>query len=162
MAQLNSWDYGRVLFHVGMAGIHGIPAQDLGAVKKAVTTIQSQGVKDRIISQLDNCDAAYKKTDMTEEPANYKSITLGDVNRSEARFDLQEANRRWWQFYLDQTDRLAQILWVPNYWREDVARYRFERLGAEFVAIDQRWLIADTSLADKFTLPALLCGGSGY
>jgi hypothetical protein len=162
MVQLSSRDFNRALFHVGMSGVHGIPAQDIGAVKKAAMNIPSVNVRDRIISQLDACDVAYDKTDMTNEPANFKSLTTGDVNRSEVRFDLRESSRRWWDFYLTQTDKLCNMLWVPNYWREDVSRYRFERLGAEFVHIDHRWLVADTSLADKMLLPDVLRGGSGF
>lgn len=162
MAKLSSFDYYRVLFHTGMSGVHGIPAGDLGAVKRACTIIVSSTIRDRIVAQLDACDTAYAKTDMTNEPANYKSLTTGDVNRSEIRFDVKESHRRWWEFYLTQCDRLAQMLWVPNYWREDVARYRFARFGDEFVHIDHRWLVADTCLADKLTLPALLSGGSGF
>ena len=162
MVQLGSRDYYRCLFHTGMSGVHGIPAQDIGAVTKASKSIPSVSIRDRIISQLDKCDVAYAKTDMTEEPANYKSLTSGDVNRSEVRFDVKESSRRWWDHYLSQCDKLCNMLWVPNYWREDVARYRFERLGAEFVSIDHRWLVGDTSLADKLLLPDVLSGGSGF
>jgi hypothetical protein len=162
MPKLVSRDYYRALFHVGMSGVHGIPAQDIGAVRKATMQIPSVNIRDRIINQLDACDIAYEKTDMTNEPANYKSLTTGDVNRSEVRFDVKESSRRWWDFYLTQCDKLCNMLWVPNYWREDVSRYRFERIGAEFVEIDHRWLVADTSLADKFLLPDILRGGSGF
>ena len=162
MIALTSEDYYRALFHTGMSGIHGIPSQDLLALQNASTKIPSTKIRELIIDQLDRCDLAYENTDMTKEPSNYKSLTTGDVNRTEVRFDLKEAHRRWWEFYLAQTDKLCNMLWVPNYWREDQSRYRFERLGAEFVSIPDRLLLAEQTTGDALYTLDLISGGTGF
>jgi hypothetical protein len=162
MVALSSHDFARCLFNTGMAGLHGIPSGDLLALVRATRTIQSNEIKSRIVAQLDACDIAYRNTDMTREPSTYKALTTGDVNRAEVRFSLKEAANQWWEFYLQQCDRLCSMLWVPNYWREEVARYRFERLGAEFIMVENRQLFGDSSLNDKINLPLLLAGGSGF
>ena len=61
-----------------------------------------------------------------------------------------EALKVWSQIYLFETNRLAQILYVPNYKDEYQARYRYERSGAEFIqALPGP---ADTSTGSKIYL----------
>lgn len=160
--RLSSKDISRCLLHLGMSGVQGIPVQDLSMLHRAVSFIPSAQVQNLVIRQLDVCDRAWNNLDMTAEPKTSASLTTGDVNRSEVRFDLRQSQRGYWEEYLMQTDRLAQLLFVPNYWRDDEARYRFERAGLDFIEIPPEAIVADSSIADKLTFANLISGSHGF
>jgi hypothetical protein len=55
------------------------------------------------------------------------------VSRSINIQDKRETARIWRENYLYECDRLAHMLYVPNYRDPVAARYRFERSGGEFI-----------------------------
>lgn len=160
--RLSSYDISRTLLHLGMSGTHGIPVQDLTQVNRAVTMIPSQQIKTVVIRQLDRCDQAWENLNMASEPKYRASITTGDVNRSEVRFDLRESMRGYWEEYMTQTDLLANLLACPNYWNGDESRYRFERLGLDFISIPPEAIVADSSISDKLIFTDLISGSHGF
>ncbi|WP_017302610.1 hypothetical protein [Nodosilinea nodulosa] len=133
MVALSQHDTDRAKFHTGIVNIVTISAQDVSRLLEACANIEGNYAKDRVIDQLDRCDAIWKNTDMTQEPANEKRLYSGDVNRTEVYFALGEAMRLWNDAYLRETDRLCKLLAVPNYHRVDFDRYQFERSGASFI-----------------------------
>lgn len=133
MVALSPHDIDRAKFHTGIININYIPAQDVSRLLEACNNLEGNYVKNKVITQLDRCDDIFDNTDMTEEAANEKRIYAGDVNRSEVYWSLPEAMRLWNENYLRETDRLAMMLSVANYHRNDVARYRYERNGSTFI-----------------------------
>lgn len=160
MAELSPHDQDRARFHLGYSCWFNIPAQDVAQFLEAVTTIPNDWTKVMVTKQLDRCDEAFDKSEMTEEPAVYKAIYAGDINRSEARFDIAQAGRRWWQNYLHETQILAMILHVPNYWMEENWRYRVERNGAEFIEAIPG--VADTAIGANMYTYSTFGGGFGW
>ena len=55
------------------------------------------------------------------------------MDRTIRSSNAREALKVWDEIYLYETNRLAQILYVPNYKDPFQARYRYERSGAEFI-----------------------------
>jgi hypothetical protein len=133
MVALSDADKSRARFHLGYNSIEGIPAQDIAQIEESMNEIRDNYAKQRVITQLDRCDRAFTRTEMSEEPKTSAELYIGDINRAVSRFDLGEAERRWWQNYLDETNILAQLLWAPNYWEPEALRYRTERTGAEYI-----------------------------
>lgn len=94
---------------------------------------------DKIVFQIDRCDAAEKKTQLASldpdftPPSTRVEGILGDVDRTIRSSNVRDALRLWQDVYIYETNRLAQILYVPNYKDEMQARYRYERSGAEFI-----------------------------
>ena len=86
-----------------------------------------------------SCDAAEKKTqlasfeDTFQVPSTRVEGIVGDVDRTIRSSNAKEALKVWDEIYLYETNRLAQILYVPNYKDPFQARYRFDRSGAEFI-----------------------------
>ena len=58
---------------------------------------------------------------------------FGDVDRTIRSSNAKEALKVWDEIYLYETNRLAGILYVPNYKDPFQARYRYERSDAEFI-----------------------------
>ena len=55
------------------------------------------------------------------------------LDRTIRSSNAKEALKVWDEIYLYETNRLANILYVPNYKDPFQARYRYERSGAEFI-----------------------------
>jgi hypothetical protein len=159
MASLDTEYYFLGLFHLGMSGLSGVDVGDLQVYNYRVLNIPSTSIKRKIMFQIDACERAWVRLEMVEEPSNYKSLTTGDVNRTEVRFDIGESQRRWNEEYLIQTDRLANILKCPNYWRDDEARYRYTLFGG-FTQANP--IIADSAISDSLYLVDLVAGGTGF
>ena len=74
------------------------------------------------------------KTSLKMMSVDFRQETiLGDVSRSINIQDKRETSRIWRENYLYECDRLAQMLYVPNYRDPVASRYRFERSGGEFI-----------------------------
>ena len=69
---------------------------------------------------------------------NFQTLIAGDANRSINQQDKREVAKIWRENYLYECDRLAQMLYIPNYRDPVVSRYRFERSGGEFIQIRSR------------------------
>ncbi|MEM9482108.1 MAG: hypothetical protein AAGA83_00295 [Cyanobacteria bacterium P01_F01_bin.116] len=159
MVVLSPTDRSRAQFHLNYSAYQHIPQQDVAEFEEAVNNVASEYIKQQITTQLNRCDEAFKQSNLVEEPATFKATYVGDINRTEARFDLTGAGRAWWGNYLQETDILAAILHVPNYWHQDAMRYRYERDGTSFVnAIPGP---ADTAIGATMYVLDLLAGGSG-
>ena len=65
-------------------------------------------------------------------PSRVERIT-GDTDRAIFQSDPIKSDRDYREIYLREVDRLAESLYVPNYRRDEVRRYAFERAGAEFI-----------------------------
>ena len=68
-----------------------------------------------------------------QPPSTRVEGIVGDVDRTIRSSNVKDALKLWDEVYLYETNRLAQILYVPNYKDPFQARYRFERSGAEFI-----------------------------
>jgi hypothetical protein len=91
----------------------------------------------QLLNQLDRCDKAWKLSEVfrNEEqpmPSRVERIT-GDTDRAIFQSDPIKSERDYREIYLREVDRLAESLYVPNYRRDEVRRYAFERAGAEFI-----------------------------
>jgi hypothetical protein len=158
--ELSNQDKSRARFHLGFSTPTGIWEQDVRQVEQSFTDIKDLYVYDQIINQIDRCDRAFEKTDMTLEPAQEKQLYVGDLNRAKLNFDLAVAARQWGEVYLLEVDKLAIILHVPNYRRPDVAELRRERAGAVYMQPVPG--PADTAIISKVEALFLLSGGSGF
>jgi hypothetical protein len=91
----------------------------------------------QLLDQLVRCDKAWKLSEVfrSEEqpmPSRVERIT-GDTDRAIFQSDPIKSDRDYREIYLREVDRLAESLYVPNYRRDEVRRYAFERAGAEFI-----------------------------
>ena len=43
------------------------------------------------------------------------------------------ADTECWEIYTRECDRLAEVLYVANYRRDEVRRYAYDRAGSEFI-----------------------------
>lgn len=158
--RLSERDKSRARFHLGFATSTGIDEGDVRQVEQSFVTIKDYHIFIMIVLQLNRCDAAYAKTDMTGEPAIDKLVYVGDLNRAKAEFRLSQAARDWEEVYLMEVDKLAQILWVPNYRRPEVETQRRQRAGTVYVQPIPG--PADTAIISQHEALILLSGGSGF
>lgn len=142
----------RVRFHLGYTGMYaGIPEGDAAQFEEACNEVPDNYTLKRVEEACDRCDRVYELTEANRVGFTSKELISGDINRAviktrndQLRF-IEEA-------YLAETDKLALILWVPNFRREDSARYRLERGGGSYVmAIPGP---ADTSVASSLVAVA--------
>ncbi len=119
---LSDFDKSRVRYHLGYFTVT-VPAGDYSRLEEAMNTIPDSYFYDKVIIQLGRCDTAEKKTEVATSPSTRT------IRSSNAR----ESLKVWDEIYLYETNRLAQILYVPNYKDPFQARYRYERSGAEFI-----------------------------
>ena len=110
-----------------------VPAGDYARLEEAMNTIPDSYFYDKISIQLGRCDTAEKKTEVATSPSTRLESIAGDVDRTIRSSNAKEALKVWDEIYLYETNRLAQILYVPNYKDPFQARYRYERSGAEFI-----------------------------
>ena len=136
--KLDTFLKSKVRWHLGY-NLTSVPAGDQGRLEEALDNIQDSFWYDKIVEQINRCDEAEKRTDMTGSvnndttPRNRIETIAGDVDRSVSTSDFKETLKTWTQIYLYETDRLALNLYVPNYRNPEQAIYRFNREGAEFI-----------------------------
>jgi hypothetical protein len=131
--RLDDFNFSRTAYFLGY-NIATVPAGDYARLMEACNSIPSEFYYDKIIEQLERCAEAERLTELATGRATSRQETiLGDVSRSINIQDKRETARIWRENFLYETDRLAQMLYVPNYRDPVAARYRFERSGGEFV-----------------------------
>lgn len=130
---LDDFNFSRVAYHLGY-NIATVPAGDYARLLEASNSIPSEFYYDKIVQQIERCEEAERLTELAAGRATSRQETiLGDVSRSINIQDKREIARIWRENYLYECDRLAQMLYVPNYRDPVAARYRFERSGGEFI-----------------------------
>ena len=132
--KLSEYEKSRVRYHLGYLVV-SVPAGDYARLEEATNTIPDSFFYNKIITQLGRCDTAEKKTEMAaaSAPSTRLENIVSDVDRTIRSSNIKEALRLWDDVYLYETNRLAQILYVPNYKDPMESRYRYERSGAEFI-----------------------------
>ncbi len=129
---LSDFDKSRVRYHLGYFTVT-VPAGDYSRLEEAMNTIPDSYFYDKVIIQLGRCDTAEKKTEVATSPSTRIENIVGDVDRTIRSSNARESLKVWDEIYLYETNRLAGILYVPNYKDPFQARYRYERSGAEFI-----------------------------
>ena len=130
--QLSDFDKSRVRYHLGYF-VTTVPAGDYARLEEAMNSIPDSYFYDKISIQIGRCDTAEKKTVVATSPSTRLESIAGDVDRTIRSSNAKEAVKVWDEIYLYETNRLAGILYVPNYKDPFQARYRYERSGAEFI-----------------------------
>jgi len=130
--QLSDFDKSRVRYHLGYFTV-SVPAGDYARLEEGMNTIPDSYFYDKIAIQIGRCDTAEKKTEVATSPSTRIENIAGDVDRTIRSSNAREALKVWDEIYLYETNRLAGILYVPNYKDPYQARYRYERSGAEFI-----------------------------
>jgi len=130
--ELSDFDKSRVRYHLGYFTV-SVPAGDYARLEEAMNTIPDSFFNDKIIIQIGRCDTAVKKTELASTPSTRLETIAGDVDRTIRSSNAKDALKIWSEIYLYETNRLAGILYVPNYKDPMQARYRYERSGAEFI-----------------------------
>jgi len=135
--ELSPYDKSRTRFHLGLNNGSMVPAGDLARLEEAMARIPDSYWYDQVLYQLDRCDRTWKLSEIFRDetqpmPSRIERIT-GDTDRAIFQSDPLRADRDYREIYLREVDRLAETLYVPNYRREDVRRYAFERSGSEFI-----------------------------
>jgi|TARA_A100001011_G_scaffold148009_1_gene156089 hypothetical protein len=130
--ELSDFDKSRVRYHLGYFTV-SVPAGDYARLEEAMNTIPDSFFNDKIIIQIGRCDTAEKKTEVASTPSTRLETIAGDVDRTIRSSNAKDALKIWSEIYLYETNRLAGILYVPNYKDPIQARYRYERSGAEFI-----------------------------
>ena len=129
---LSEFEKSRVRYHLGYYVV-SVPAGDYARLEEAMNTVPDSYFYDKIVIQLGRCDTAEKKTEVALTPSTRVENIAGDVDRTIRSSNAKEALKVWDEIYLYETNRLAHILYVPNYKDPMQARYRYERSGAEFI-----------------------------
>jgi hypothetical protein len=130
--QLSDFDKSRVRYHLGYFTV-SVPAGDYAQLEEAMNTLPDSYFYDKIAIQIGRCDTAEKKTEVASSPSTRLESIAGDVDRTIKSSNAKDALKIWNEIYLYETNRLAGILYVPNYKDPMQARYRYERSGAEFI-----------------------------
>ena len=130
--QLSDLDKSRVRYHLGYFTV-SVPAGDYAQLEEAMNTLPDSYFYDKIAIQIGRCDTAEKKTEVASSPSTRLESIAGDVDRTIKSSNAKDALKIWNDIYLYETNRLASILYVPNYKDPMQARYRYERSGAEFI-----------------------------
>ena len=130
---LDDFNFSRVAYHLGY-NIATVPAGDYARLLEACNSVPSEFYYDKIVQQIERCEEAERLTELATGRATRRQETmLGEVSRSISIQDKREVTRVWRENYLYECDRLAQMLYVPNYRDPVASRYRFERSGGEFI-----------------------------
>jgi hypothetical protein len=130
--RLSDLDKSRVRYHLGYYVV-SVPAGDYARLEESMNTVPDSYFYDKIMKQVARCDTAEQKTEVATSPSTRIENIAGDVDRTIRSSNAKEALKVWNEIYLYETNRLAQILYVPNYKDPFQARYRYERSGAEFI-----------------------------
>ena len=130
---LDQYNFDRTCFHLGYS-IGTVPAGDYARLVEATTSIPSEYYYNNIVTLIERCERAFRLTELANPAVKSRVEQIaGDTDRTLAYSDYAQSSAIWNKEYLKQCDFLAQALWVPNYKDPGVARYRFERTGAEFI-----------------------------
>ena len=131
--KLDDYNFSRVAYHLGY-NIATVPAGDYARLLQACNSVPSEFYYDKIVQQVERCEVAESLTELsTGRQSSRQETILGDVSRSITVQDKRETAKVWRENYLYECDRLAHMLYVPNYRDPVAARYRFERSGGEFI-----------------------------
>lgn len=131
--RLDDYNFSRVAYHLGY-NIATVPAGDYARLIEACNSVPSEYYFDKIIQQIERCEEAERLTELATGRATSRQETiLGDVSRSINIQDKRETAKIWRDNYNYECDRLAHMLYIPNYRDPVTARYRFERSGGEFI-----------------------------
>lgn len=131
--RLDDFNFSRVAYHLGY-NIATVPAGDYARLMEATSSIPSEFYYDKIVQQVERCEEAERLTELaTGRSSSRQENIAGDVSRTITIQDKRETARIWRENYLYECDRLAHMLYVPNYRDPVAARYRFERSGGEFI-----------------------------
>lgn len=135
--ELSTYDKSRCRFHLGFNSGAQVPAGDLARLEEAMARVPDAYFYGRITEHLDRCDRAWKISEVLRDetlpmPSRVERI-VGDTERAIFQSNPEQSDRIYREIYLREVDRLAETMYVPNYRREDVRRYAFERSGAEFI-----------------------------
>jgi len=135
--ELSTYDKSRCRFHLGFNSGAQVPAGDLARLEEAMARVPDAYFYARITEHLDRCDRAWRISEVLRDesvpmPSRVERI-VGDTERAIYQSSPEQSDRIYREIYLREVDRLAETLYVPNYRREDVRRYAFERSGAEFI-----------------------------
>lgn len=129
----DDFNFSRIAYHLGY-NIATVPAGDYARLLEATSSIPSEFYYDKIVAQVERCEEAERLTELATGRATSRQETIfGDVSRSINVQDKRETARIWRENYQFECDRLAHMLYVPNYRDPVTARYRFERSGGEFI-----------------------------
>ena len=131
--KLDDFNFSRTAYHLGY-NIATVPAGDYARLIEACNSVPSEFYYDKIVQQIERCEEAERLTELATGRATSRQETiLGDVSRSINIQDKRETAKIWRENYLYECDRLAHMLYIPNYRDPVAARYRFERSGGEFI-----------------------------
>jgi hypothetical protein len=130
--QLSDFDKSRVRYHLGYFTV-SVPAGDYSSSGRSNEYRSGFILLRQDVIQIGRCDTAEKKTEVATSPSTRLESIVGDVDRTIRSSNAKEALKVWDEIYLYETNRLAGILYVPNYKDPFQARYRYERSGAEFI-----------------------------
>lgn len=131
--RLDDFNFSRVAYHLGY-NIATVPAGDYARLMEACNSIPSEFYYDKIVQQVERCEEAERLTELaTGRATSRQELIAGDVSRSINIQDKRETAKIWRENYLYECDRLAHMLYIPNYRDPVAARYRFERSGGEFI-----------------------------
>ena len=136
--QLSEFNKSRIRYHLGYYVV-SVPAGDYARLEEAMNSVPDSVFHDKIVYQIGRCDAAERKTQLAsyedgfQPPSTRIEGIVGDVDRTIRSSNVKESLKVWDEVYLYETNRLAHILYVPNYKDPFQARYRYERSGAEFI-----------------------------
>lgn len=117
MVKLSDSDRDRAAYHLGYNNLDAIGALQRQRFENAISSIYSNyaywglnGIK----YWLDRCDRYLLATDPTRnECFSLRQQIIGDVNRTTINLESRDI-RPWMDLYLDNCDRLAFKLNVPN------------------------------------------------
>lgn len=130
---LDPYNFDRAAFHLGYS-VGSVPAGDYARLIEACNSIPSEYYFNQIIAIIERCERAFRLTELANPSVRSRLEQIsGDTDRTLAYNNYRESSAIWKREYLDQTNELAQTLWVANYRDPEVARFRFERTGAEFI-----------------------------
>ena len=93
--KLDTFLKSKVRWHLGY-NLTSVPAGDQGRLEEALDNIQDSFWYDKIVEQINRCDEAEKRTDMTGSvnndttPRNRIETIAGDVDRSVSTSDFKE------------------------------------------------------------------------
>lgn len=142
--QLDEYLKSKVRYHLGFNAGAQIPAGDRARVEEAMSLVPDELWYNEIVYHIKRCDIAWKAS--AAIPDDYfdtngtgilnpsrQEVISGDVQRTISTSDPLKGDEIFREIYLRECDRLAETLYVPNYRRQEVRRYAFERSGSEFI-----------------------------
>jgi len=137
--ELNDYDKSRCRFHLGYNVGANLPAGDIARLEEAMARVPDSYFYSRILEHMDRCDKAFKlsqvfRVEDQPQPSRVERIT-GDTDRAIFQSEPLKADKDYWEIYCRETDRLAEVLYVANYRRDEVRRYAYDRAGSEFILL---------------------------